>query len=85
MDMEGRRGEEGEDEMYEESDMETYTTICKIDSQWEFPVWLWEFKQGLCKNLEGWYGVVDGRELQEGRDLFTYGWFMLIYGRNKIL
>ena len=38
MDMEGRRGEEGEDEMYEESNMETYTTICKIDSQWEFPV-----------------------------------------------
>ena len=23
-------------EMYGESDMETYITVCKIDSQWEF-------------------------------------------------
>ena len=28
----------GEDEMYGESNMETYITICKIDSQWEFAV-----------------------------------------------
>ena len=33
-----RRGEEGEGEMYGESNMETYITICKIDSQWEFGV-----------------------------------------------
>ena len=31
-------GEEGEGEMYGESNMETYITICKIDSQWEFAV-----------------------------------------------
>ena len=36
MDMGG--GEEGEGEIYEESNMEIYNTICKIDSQWEFPV-----------------------------------------------
>ena len=28
-----------------------YTTICKIDSQWEFTVWLRELKPGLCDNL----------------------------------
>ena len=28
----------GEGMMYAESDMETYITICKIDSQWEFVV-----------------------------------------------
>jgi len=28
-------GEEGEDEMFGESNMETYNTICKTDSQWE--------------------------------------------------
>ena len=33
MDMEGRRGEEGEDEMYEESDMETYTTLHFSDNE----------------------------------------------------
>ena len=36
-----------------ESNMETYTAICKIDSQWEFSIWLRELKQGLCNNLEG--------------------------------
>ena len=31
-------GEEGEGGRYGESNMETYITICKIDSQWEFAV-----------------------------------------------
>ena len=39
--------------------METYITICKIDSQWEFAVWLRKLKQGLCINLEGWEGEGD--------------------------
>ena len=30
--------QEGEGGMYGESNMETYITICKIDSQWEFAV-----------------------------------------------
>ena len=49
----------------ENSNMETYITICKIDSQWEFVVWLRKLKQGLCINLEGWNGEGDGREVQE--------------------
>ena len=49
-----RHGERGrEDEMYGNSNMETYITICKIDSQWKFAVWLRKLKQGLCINLEG--------------------------------
>ena len=51
-----------------ESSMETYITICKIDSQWEFAVCLRELKQGLHINLEGWDGEGDGREVQEGGD-----------------
>ena len=31
-------GEEGESVMYGKSNMETYITICKIDSPWEFDV-----------------------------------------------
>ena len=31
-------GEEGEGDLYGKSNMETYITICKIDSQWEFAV-----------------------------------------------
>ena len=55
--------------MYGESNMETYITICKIDSQWEFAVWLRELKPGLCNNLEGWDGEDGGREGQEGGDI----------------
>ena len=51
--------------MYGESNMETYITICKIDSQQEFAVWLRKLKQGLSINLEGW----DGREVQKGEDI----------------
>jgi hypothetical protein len=36
--MEMEREEEGEGDIYGESNMETYFTICKIDSQWEFAV-----------------------------------------------
>ena len=36
----------GEGEMYGKSNMEAYITIGKIDSQWEFAVWLRKFKQG---------------------------------------
>ena len=49
----GHRERRGEDERCGESNIETYITICKIDSQQEFAVWLRKFKQGLCINLEG--------------------------------
>ena len=60
----------GEGEMYGGSNMETYITVCKIDSQWEFAVWLRKLKQGLCSNLEGWNGGGDGREVQKEEDIF---------------
>ena len=45
----------GEGEMYGKSNTETYIIICKIDSQWEFPVCLRKLKQGLCQPRgEGW-------------------------------
>ena len=47
------------------SNLETYITMCKIDSQREFALWLRKLKQGLCNNLEGWVVEGDGREVQE--------------------
>ena len=44
-------------------------TICKIDSQREFAVWLRKLKQGLCINLAGWDGAGDRREVQKGGDI----------------
>ena len=52
--------------MYGKSNMETYITICKTDSQREFAVWLRKLKQGLCINLEAWDGAGDRREVQGG-------------------
>ena len=70
----------GECEMYGESNMETYITICQIDSQWELAVWLREFKQGLCINLEGWDWKGDSR--MRGH-MHVYGWLMLIFDRKQ--
>ena len=44
--------------------METYITVCEINSQREFAVWLRKLKQGLCINLEGSDGEGDGRKVQ---------------------
>ena len=46
--------EEGVGEMYGGNNMEIYSTLCKIDSQWEIAVWLRKLKQGICIYLEEW-------------------------------
>ena len=54
--------------MYGKSNMEAYITMCKIDGQREFAVWLRKLKQGLCISLEGvgwggrWEGGSEGGE-----------------------
>ena len=61
--------------MYGESNMETYITTCKIDSQWEFALCLREHKQGLCNNLEGGMGwEMGGRFKREGT--YIYPWLI---------
>ena len=62
-------GEEGEGGRYGEGSMETYTTLCKIDSQWEFAVRLRELKPGLSNILEGWGGEGGGRDVHVGVDI----------------
>ena len=61
--------------MYGESNMETYNTICKTDSQREFAVWLRKLKQGLCINLEGGVGrEMGGRFKREG--IYVHLWLI---------
>ena len=67
----GHGEKEGEGEMYGKSNMETYITVCKIDSQQEFAVWLRKLKQGSVTTRgvgweERWEGASKGRE-------YTYG------------
>ena len=66
----GEKG--GEGKIYGESNMDTYITICKIDSQWEFAVCLGELKQGLCINLKRWDGGDRGRLRGRGH-MYIYG------------
>ena len=50
--------------------METYITICKIDRQWQFAVWLRKLKQWLCISLEGRNGEGGGSVVR----LWWSGW-----------
>ena len=65
----GHRERGGEGEIYGKINLETYITICKIDSQREFAICLRKLKQGLCVNLEGWDVGGDGREFQKGGNI----------------
>ena len=51
------------------SSMKTLITICKLDSQWEFAVWLRELNPVLCDNLERWDRVGDRKEDQDRGDI----------------
>ena len=63
----------GEGEMYGKSNMETYITTCKIDSQREFAIWLRKLKQELCINLEGCDGEEMGGSFKGRGYMYTYG------------
>ena len=63
--------------MYGKSNMETYITMCKIDSQREFAVCLRKLKQGLSISLEGWDGEGNGREVQRGGE-YVYLWLVQV-------
>ena len=69
----GERG--GEGEVYQKRNMETYITICKVYSQWEFAVWLRKHKQGLCINREGGTGSeMEGRFKR--KEMYVYLWLI---------
>ena len=78
--MEGE-GEEGEGEMYGESNMETFITIYKVESQCKLADWLRELKQGLLTTYRG--GI--GKKMGGRGHMYTYGWFMLVLGRKQQL
>ena len=61
--------------MYGDSNMETYITTCKINSQWEFAVWLRKLKQGLYINPD----ELDGGEMRgkfKRKGLYVYLWLI---------
>ena len=65
---------EGEGGMIWKTSIETYITICAIDRQFRFDAW----DRVLRVNALGqsWEGF------QDGRHMYTHGWFMSKYGKN---
>ena len=69
----GHGEREGEGEMYGKSKMETYITVCKIDSQREFAVWLGKQTWALYQPRgAGWGGKWEGGLKGRGY-MYTYG------------
>ena len=65
----------GEGEMYGESNMETYVTICKIDSQWEFAERLTNSNRGSVSTERGAMGrEMGGKFKREG--IYVYLWLV---------
>ena len=61
--------------MYGKSNMETYMTICKIDSQWEFAVWLRKLNRGSVSIQRGGMGrEMGGRFKRKG--IYVYLWLI---------
>ena len=66
------------------SNTETYITTCKTDSQWDLPYNTGSSNLVLCDNLEEWDGGGKWEGGSGGRGhVYTYGWFMLMHGRNQ--
>ena len=74
--------EKGEGEIYEESNIEIYNTMCKTDSQGEFAAWLRKLKQEFCHRLKGGVKRDMGGGLGGRVHGYTYGWFLLMYDRK---
>ena len=61
--------------MYGKSNLETYITICKIHSQWEFAVWLRKLKRALYQpRRRGMWREMGGRFKREG--IYVYLWLI---------
>ena len=69
--------------MYEKSNMETYITICKINSQQEFAVWLRKIKQILYQPREVRWGGRWERGSKGRGYMYIYGSFMLSFDRKQ--
>ena len=69
----GERG--GEGEMHRESNMETFITVYKIDSQWEFAVGSGIPKRGSVSTQRSWMGwEMGGRFKRAG--IYVYLWLI---------
>ena len=60
--------------MYGKNNMETYITICKIDSQWEFAAWLRKLRGSVSTWRGGMGREMGGRFKREG--IYVYLWLI---------
>ena len=63
--------------MYGESNMETYIIICKIDSQWEFAVWLRNSNRGSVSTYSSGMGREMGEKFKR-EGIHVYLWLIQV-------
>jgi len=61
--------------MYGKSKMETSIMICKIDSPWEFAVWLGKFKRGSISTYRAGMGREMGGSFKR-KGVYVYLWLI---------
>ena len=61
--------------MYGKTNMETYITICKIDSQQEFAVWLRKSNSGSVSTWRGGMGRWMGGGFKR-KGIYVYLWLI---------
>ena len=79
-----RHGEKGGvAEVNGKSNMETYITICRIDSQWNLPYGSENSNRASVSTRGvGWGGRWEGGSKQRGY-MYTYGCFMLRFDKKQ--
>ena len=69
--------------MYGKSNMETYITVCRIDSQRNLPYGSENSNRASVSTRGvGWGGRWEGGSSRRGQ-VYTYGWFMLMSDRKQ--
>ena len=74
--------EEREGEMYGESNMETYITICEIDSQWNLLYGLINSNSGSVSTKRGGMRKETGGEFQR-EGIYVYLWLIHVEVSQK--
>ena len=69
--------------MYRKSNMETYNTVCKIDSNENLLYGSGNSSRGPVSIERGWWGWRWGGGSKGRQYMYTYGWFMLRFHRKQ--
>ena len=62
-----------------------YNIIYETNSQSKFDAWYWLLGAAALRQPRGWYGEGGWKGVQDGEHVYTYGGFMLMYGKTNTI